>query len=66
MFSQPVWSLKEVQLLSGLLPICVCCKKLKDEHEVWQHLESYITARRLCAGVYYARFRSRMRLSEIL
>lgn len=37
-------ALKEVQLLSGLLPICAWCKKIKDEHEVWQPLESYISA----------------------
>ena len=37
-------ALNEVQLLSGLLPICACCKKIKDEHKVWQPFESYTSA----------------------
>ena len=37
-------ALKQVQLLSGLLPICASCKKIRDEREVWQPLESYIQA----------------------
>jgi PAS domain S-box-containing protein len=35
-------ALDEVQLLKGLLPICASCKRIKDEHEIWQVLESYI------------------------
>jgi PAS domain S-box-containing protein len=37
-------ALNEVQLLSGMLPICASCKKIKDELEVWQPLERYIQA----------------------
>ena len=37
-------ALDQVQLLSGLLPICASCKRIKDEHEVWQPLEVYIQA----------------------
>jgi len=37
-------ALDQVQLLSGLLPICASCKKLKDERQVWQPLEGYIQA----------------------
>ena len=37
-------ALDEVQLLKGLLPICASCKRIKDEHETWQVMESYITA----------------------
>ena len=37
-------ALNQVQLLSGLLPICASCKKIRDEREVWQPLESYIQA----------------------
>ena len=33
-----------VQLLSGLLSICAECKRIKDEHDHWQPLESYIQA----------------------
>jgi PAS domain S-box-containing protein len=35
-------ALDEVQLLSGLLSICAYCKRIKDEHNNWQPLESYI------------------------
>jgi PAS domain-containing protein len=38
-------ALDQVQLLSGLLPICASCKRIKDEREVWQPLEGYIQAR---------------------
>ena len=35
-------ALNQVQLLSGLLPICASCKKIRDEHQTWQPLEGYI------------------------
>jgi PAS fold len=35
-------ALDQVRLLSGLLPICASCKRIKDEREVWQPLEAYI------------------------
>jgi PAS domain S-box-containing protein len=35
-------ALDEVNLLSGLLPICASCKRIKDKHDTWQALESYI------------------------
>ena len=37
-------ALDQVQLLSGLLPICASCKRIKDEREAWQPLEVYIQA----------------------
>jgi len=37
-------ALDQVQLLSGLLPICASCKRIKDERKVWQPLEVYIQA----------------------
>jgi len=37
-------ALDEVQMLSGLLSICAECKRIKDEHNHWQPLESYIQA----------------------
>jgi PAS domain S-box-containing protein len=37
-------ALDQVQLLSGLLPICASCKRIKDAREVWQPLEVYIQA----------------------
>ena len=36
---------KEVHLLSGLLPICAYCKKIRDESSNWQPIESYISQR---------------------
>jgi sigma-B regulation protein RsbU (phosphoserine phosphatase) len=35
----------EVRQLEGLLPICAYCKKIKDDEQQWQHLESYISRR---------------------
>ena len=33
---------KQVRILSGLLPICMFCKKIRDDQENWQVLEVYI------------------------
>ncbi len=33
----------EVKRLSGLLPICANCKKIRDEQGAWHHMESYIS-----------------------
>lgn len=38
-------ALQEVNQLSGLLPICANCKKIRDGQGSWQPLESYITAK---------------------
>ena len=38
-------ALDEVKVLSGLLPICMYCKKIRDEQGSWQGLESYLHAR---------------------
>jgi len=35
----------EVKQLEGLLPICAYCKKIKDDGNHWQHMESYISKR---------------------
>ncbi|MBX2989636.1 MAG: response regulator [Bacteroidetes bacterium] len=35
----------EVKQLEGLLPICAYCKKIKDDENHWQHMESYISRR---------------------
>jgi len=31
--------------LEGLLPICIYCKKIRDEHDVWQPVEQYVVQR---------------------
>ncbi len=35
-------ALKEVKKLSGLLPICSHCKKIRDDKGYWNQIESYI------------------------
>jgi hypothetical protein len=35
----------EVQTLSGLLPICAWCKKVRDDDGYWQQLEDYFSRR---------------------
>jgi phosphoserine phosphatase RsbU/P len=36
-------ALASVKHLQGLLPICAYCKKIRDDRNYWQQLESYIT-----------------------
>ena len=36
-------ALSKVQLLSGLLPICCRCKKIRDDVGHWSQIESYIS-----------------------
>ena len=35
-------ALSKVKQLSGLLPICACCKKVRDDKGYWRQLEAYI------------------------
>jgi len=35
-------ALREVRTLQGMLPICMHCKSVRDERDVWQRLETYI------------------------
>jgi len=35
-------ALAEVRHLSGLLPICSCCKKIRDDQGYWSQVEVYI------------------------
>jgi PAS domain S-box-containing protein len=36
-------ALDRVRLLSGLLPICAACKRIRDDGGHWQQIESYIS-----------------------
>jgi len=36
-------ALTRVKPLSGLLPICSCCKKIRDDKGYWNQLENYIS-----------------------
>jgi hypothetical protein len=57
---------QEVQLLEGLLPICSFCKKIRDDNQQWQQLETYIIERSMatfshgvcpeCAEKHYGDF----------
>ena len=35
-------ALKEVKRLSGLLPMCASCKKIRDDKGYWQQVEAYL------------------------
>ncbi len=34
----------EIRTLRGILPVCSCCHKIRDEHNEWQSMEGYLHA----------------------
>lgn len=36
-------ALADVQVLSGIVPICSYCKQIRDDQGYWNHLESYLS-----------------------
>ena len=36
-------ALAQIKTLRGLLPICMYCKKIRDDGQYWQRIESYIS-----------------------
>ncbi|MCD6176431.1 MAG: response regulator [Candidatus Cloacimonetes bacterium] len=38
-------ALSEIKTLSGLIPICSSCKKIRDDSGFWTNVENYIAAR---------------------
>jgi len=36
-------SVNEIKVLSGMLPICASCKKIRDDKGYWNQIESYIS-----------------------
>jgi DNA-binding response OmpR family regulator len=36
-------ALAQVKQLEGLIPICMYCKKIRDDQNIWHQLEKYIT-----------------------
>jgi hypothetical protein len=38
-------ALADVQVLSGIVPICSYCKKIRDDQGYWNQLESYLSVR---------------------
>lgn len=52
-------ALVHVRQLDGLLPICSYCKKIRNDHNYWEQVESYITdhsdaqfSHSICPGCY--------------
>ncbi len=37
-------ALERVKLLEGIIPICAYCKKIRNDQQSWQQLETYISA----------------------
>lgn len=37
-------ALSKVKMLSGLLPICASCKKIRDDTGYWEQIEAYVSA----------------------
>jgi len=35
-------ALSNIKTLSGLIPICACCKKIRDDSGFWNQLEAYV------------------------
>jgi hypothetical protein len=38
-------AIRELKVLSGLLPICAWCKKVRDDGGYWSKIEAYLSAR---------------------
>ena len=38
-------AMNQVKLLSGFLPICSYCKKIRDDQDYWQQVDAYISKR---------------------
>lgn len=36
-------TLEQVKQLEGIIPICMFCKKIRDDQQLWNNLESYIS-----------------------
>lgn len=67
-------SLKEIKVLQGLLPICMHCKKIRDDQGVWTQMEAYISSHSEaefshglcseCAAKLYPRYAKRKAYEE--
>jgi DNA-binding response OmpR family regulator len=36
------WALMEIKTLHGIIPICTCCKKIRDDQAFWSQVEIYV------------------------
>jgi len=37
-------AVSSIKALSGLIPICAACKKVRDDQGYWQQVEDYVSA----------------------
>jgi hypothetical protein len=44
LYDQKEKALSEVKILTGLLPICAACKKIRNDAGYWERIEGYIMA----------------------
>lgn len=58
-------ALSEVRRLQGILPICMYCKRIRDDRDYWQQVEDYISSHAevefshgICPSCYAARVQS--------
>ena len=36
-------ALAGVRQLQGLVPVCSCCKRIRNDHNYWEQLETYLS-----------------------
>ncbi|HET9177317.1 MAG TPA: response regulator transcription factor [Terriglobia bacterium] len=60
-------ALKQVKQLRGLLPICMYCKKIRNDGDYWQQVETYISdhseaefSHGICPGCYEKLMKSQL------
>lgn len=60
-------ALKQVKQLRGLLPICMYCKKIRNDEDYWQQVETYISdhseaefSHGICPGCYEKLMKSQL------
>jgi len=68
-------SLDHVKQLQGLIPICMHCKRIRDDQNMWQKIEQYISSRsdaefshsicEDCAEQLYGDFRSKGKITKL-
>ncbi|GAM11160.1 putative protein [Geobacter sp. OR-1] len=34
---------QEIKILKGIIPICSCCKRIRNDEQIWQQIEAYIS-----------------------
>ncbi len=62
-------ALRHIKTLQGILPICMHCHKIRDDHDAWQRIDTYISQHSKaefshgicpeCYDKYYPQFKKR-------